>query len=797
MIFSPFHFSRRSEVSIKGIWKTLPPESLGKAFGFWWMRLLLHAVNILLLTIILSYFIAFYHASKLPLLFLTLSIGILVGTLLFQFLLKKYPLAQLLKIIALGGGIILALGFLYFSSNIAWFLGTTIGVYTVIGIQMNILFFLLVEKSFSPLESEEAFPLIESAEPLGGVLGGMVAFLGSSLVPPESLLLFGTFLLFCFFGILTTHSHHHQSHRDIIFVQQKKQKWSITSFEKYPMILGLSIFVFLQGSIFIIVELLYSMALGALFSHQSIHSTESIIATELAHGIGLVHIVIYGILFLTQLLLASKIQHHLGVIKTLFLQPTLLIANTLIAIFSGTFWTGIAGKGVYEVLGGLSKNSYHTSFYAFPENIRESIKEFLEGFIRPLGMLMASLLLIIFSSLSYLWKWNFEGFFFVSSTLLFAFLLLQVILKNRLKKGYTDSSIQNIHHSKNLEEQLDAIEILSQNGHENSLKVLSTSLRSEQHPLVIQKKIIQSFGKLQDANALPEIIWCLNHSDTSLQQTAVESLGQYSSLKQHFVDQSFSRYKVIESLQEVFLHAESKKLRLAIIEVFKKIQYPEIAKFLIHSLKSDNPETVFCSILGCSSFRDISIAYYILPLLENPNSYIKSSSIIALWQFARYKEVVISHLHEMINSDDPNMKLSAVYTTGEIRYAPFKNKVEAFLKNSSDHHVIKHCLIALVKMGYKKHASSLVSLLFHDQEEISGSTKKLLFSPGVESSLQHHIRSFIRNRIIKSIKQFLTEEKKHTLEELSPSSLRKLLNMYQLIENEKMIWKIKIILGEE
>lgn len=796
MTFSPFHFSRGTNLSFRNLWKTLPAESLGKAFGFWWMRLMLHAGNVLLLTLLISYFIAFFHASKLPILFLSLSIGILIGTLLFQFLLKRFRIADILSFTSLGAVVLLILGFSFLTSHFLWFFGVVLGVYAVGGIQMNILFFLLVEKSFSPLESEEAFPLIESAEPLGGILGGLIAFLGAWIIPPEYLLLFGSALFFCFFLILRFHSHH-DHHHEVVVHNHSRKTWRMNFLFRYPMAFVLAIFVFLQGAIFIGVELMYSMAVGALFSHEISHVTEEVVATELAHGIGLVHVIIYAVLLVVQLFFASRIQHGLGVVSTLFLQPFFLLINALIWFVSGNFWTGIVGKGSYEVAGGLSKNSYHASFYAFPESVREGVKEFLEGSIRPLGMLMASLLLIIFSTFSFLWNWNFEGFYRTAAALVFLLLLLQVFMRKKVQDQYTKASIQNIHHSKNLEEQIDAVEILSQNGHGNALEIFASALRSGHYPLVIQKKIVQAYGRLQDADALPELIWCLNHSDPALRLTAVESLGRYSSLKKHFVDQSFSRYKIIESLQQVFLHADSKKLRLAVISVFQKIQYPEIAKFLIESLGSDDPDTVFCAVLGCSSFHDISTAYYVLPLLEHENSFIKSSAVVALWQFPRYRTVLETHINQMINSDDIHMKLSGVYTVGEVQYMPLKKTIENILSVSSDHHFTKHCLIALVKMGQRRYISQLVSLLFHEHEEISGSTKKLLFSPGVELSLQHHIRSFIRNRIIKSVRLFLNREGKKSLEDISPDSLRHLLSMYKLIEDEKMIWKIQCLLGDE
>lgn len=786
--------------SFFSLWKQLPEESLRKSFWFWGVRFLFTAGSVIGMTLLLSYFIAYYQSPKLPLLFLGIAFGTIVGTIISQFFLKRYSDQKLLLIFS--GTIPIFLIFTYFLKEYSFFyFFISIGSLFSIGmLQLNILLSMNIEKKFSPLESEEAFPLIESAEPMGGIFAGFLAFLFSLYFTPESLIVAWAIIILSSFVILFFQEYEEEHITNILCKTKKKENVKKTNHsfreiikevQNTPLLQTLFIFVFLQVGIYIIAELLYSMSLIVLFSHETLQ-TQEIIVKELTHGIGAFHITTYGLSVVLQIFFASKIQHFLGVIKTIFIQPLFLFLTSLLGIFTGSFWFGLSTKGVYEVSGALSKNSYHSSFYSFQNDIRENAKEILEGIAKPLGIIFSSLILILISSLAFIYHFNFIGLY-ISASLFLAIVSFGILfLYKKLQKEYTKLAIENISEEINSEDKFDAIEILSQKGHYNTIPILSFTLRNKQTDIHIQKKILYAFGELQKNEALPDILWALERGNKELQLASVEALGKYSTLQKYLDNQVFSRHAIISSLKKVFINADSKRLRLAVIQVFKNIKYLSIASFLIESIHSENIDTAFCSILGCKTFNDISIAPYISPLLEHKNPYIISASIIALSSFPRYKREVRKYIDKMIFSDDIHMQMSGIYTAGEIKSKYYKTRIEEILNDKkTDINIKKHCIIALIKMGYKEYTSRIFQMIFHKDIDISSSTKKLLFSPTIEKQLKNHISSFIRKKVINKIHTLLLQYKHKTIDSFPKELLESLHSFYVLIENEKMIWKIK------
>ncbi len=800
-----------------GFGSALTKKTLQKSFWLLVMRLLLHAGTVLGFTIIIAYFISYYGATQLPLLFVLLSIGTLIGTFAIQKLIQKISIKKLLQYSSVLIGMLILINFItiqYFHKSLLFFISTT-GIIFSVGItQINILFSLYIESSFSPLESEETFPIIEAGEPIGGLISGIIAYITSTYFSTELLLIYWSILFFLFafvqFGKEFIFNETNEQHSCILFMQKKENKTDDKTLNNYfqiilknKLVINLFLFAFLQSAGYILIELIYAMSASVLFDHQ--HTLQAQVSTELAHGIGEFHVWTYGILLLLQITLASKIQHIFGIVKSMFIQPLLQIFTTFLTLISGSFFIGLLGKGVYEITGGISRNSYHSSFYVFSSKVREEIKEFLEGFARPMGMISISLFTMIISVFFFKMGLGFMEFYIFCSVFLIIILGISLFFYYNIKDEYTHLALHNVQHEESIEEIFDAIEILSQNGHKNTIHILSKLLKKKEQSELIQIKILEAFGDLQQSPSIPDLLWALHHDNKNIQQSAVKALGKFKSLKKIMINQIFSRHKIITSLQTVFLNADSKKLRLSVIKLFKDMQYPEIASFLISTLSKNNHtinfeqinkekrDTIFCAILGCSYFHDISIAYYVQPFLNSNDSYIKSASIIALWQFKRYKKELLQHIHDMLNSQDPNMKMSGIYTIGELKLFHFLPIVQTIFTTTKDLHIHKHCVIAFIKMGFDSHIPRVLNLMFHTDENISKSTKKLLSSPGIEQKTKEFIDNFIRKKVIDQIKKIV--QKHHTsIYNLSTDTLEHLSALYSLIHEDKIVHTITQII---
>ena len=793
---------------------SLTSVALQKSLWLMAMRFLLHGGTVLGFTILISYFISYYGATQLPLLFLLISIGTLFGTFVTHELSNRFSIRKILSCASIIIVFLILLSFFWLGSIDHSFshIITCVGILFSIGVtQLNILFSMYIEKSFSPLESEEAFPIIESAEPLGGLISGVIAFTLPIFFQINSLLIAWAILFFLLFITQKIKEFiHNEAYEENIYTHtlgiethNTPKKSCIRNYcillKDNSLVLSLFFFVLLQSAGYILIEMIYAMSASVLFEHE--HAVQSQLVQELAHGIGAFHAWTYGILFILQITIASKLQHFLGIINSTFIQPFFQLFATLATLISGSFFIGLMGKGVYEITGGISRNSYHSSFYVFSSSVREEIKEFLDGVARPIGMIFASCIAMIASVVFFKIELGFGEFYIFCSLLLLFFLLLNLYFYYNIKNKYTQFALYNLQNEESIESVFDAIEILSQNGHKHTIHILSKLLKEKNQSEIIQKKILTAFGELQKDAAIPDLLWALHHSNKEIQLSAVKAFGKYKSLKKIMINQIFSRHKIINSLQKVFLHADSKKLRLAVIKVFKGMQHPEIASFLITTLSNnkhnvhlekEERDTMFCAILGCSYFKDISIAYYIQPFLKSNDSYLKSASIIALWQFKRYRKDLIRHISTMLKSDDINMKMSGIYTVGELKLYDFLESINEIFSAEKNTHVEKHCLISFVKMGYDQYIPHVLNMMFHEDEYIASSTKKLLSSPGIEQKTKEFIDNFVRKKVIEKIKNIFQQHSKN-ISLLDKDILIHLSALYSLINEEKVVHSISKI----
>ena len=432
-----------------GLNTSLTQKALQKSLWLMAMRFLLHGGTVLGFTILISYFLSYYGGTQLPILFVYISIGTLLGTVFTHSLTEKFKVSSILKYASVSLSLLIFASFvgLQYVNNNFTHLTASVGILFSIGVtQLNILFSMYIEQSFSPLESEEAFPIIESGEPLGGLLSGVIAFSLPYFFYPSSLLLGWSVIFFLFFIILHLREFIHNENTEEYIYKKPTHKCSskksclqnyYTILQENSLVKSLFFFVLLQSAGYILIEMIYAMSASVLFEES--HAEKSQLVQELAHGIGTFHAWTYGILFFLQITLASKIQHFLGIIKSIFIQPFIQIFATFLTLISGSFFIGLLGKGIYEVIGGVSRNSYHSSFYVFSPELRDGIKEFLDGIARPIGMITVSLITMIASVVLFKTGFGFSQFYIFCSVLLIIVLGGTLYIYYNIKNQYSKS----------------------------------------------------------------------------------------------------------------------------------------------------------------------------------------------------------------------------------------------------------------------------------------------------------------------------------------------------------------------
>ncbi len=777
----------------------ISPHEFSRVFLSWILKFVLHTATILGFTIILALFVGDMGLENLPYLYIFQAIFAIIGTLALSHILRDFPKPEALGIGGFLVFILATLGFFLKETHPFLFFSVLILAYSVIITQMNIALSLFIEELFSPLESERTFPIIDSAEPIGGIFAGLITGIGiqfTGLNANDFLFIWALFgalfspLIYFFVQKLDPipKPHSRQDEFERLSTIGELQE-SIKHIFHNPFLRTLFFTVILQWLVFNLIEFQYTSAVKHEFTDA--HSGD-LVANQLTHGLGMVQIGIHGIVLFSQLFLASSIIKQFGIVRTIILNPILVFLSAFLMTINFSFLTATSTRGFFETFGGLARNAYHSSFYVFRPHVRERAKEFLEGIARPFGMLLGTVIIFIVQYVS-----NFNEFFLLNTLSISLLFLLGVwtILSFSLRTKYTLLARKNLETSGHAPEKLDAIEILAQKGHENPGIHLMKVLHFKNENPKVRSKILKTLGQIKNTNAIPEIIKCFDDPSIDVKLSAVESLMEFKGLGNHFMGQSFAKHHVMEALQTLFYTTRSKKIKSAVIQVFKNIQHSEIVPFLLKALESKDEETVSGAIRVCGLFHDVSAGYYLEKFLNHPNPIIRSNTIVALWQFIPYRMKLTVTLAGMLESRDQKILECGIYAVGETEsIQEIPRLLRILSENKNNQHLRKHAAIALAKMNHEHSIDHLVELLLHPEKEISLSTKSLF--PRVHENIKKIVNQHIMQKITQEILETLAKEQNDILEDMSSPTLKSLFRAYEILGEEKEMMQIEEILED-
>ena len=505
-------------------------------------------------------------------------------------------------------------------------------------------------------------------------------------------------------------------------------------------------------------------------------------ADALTHGLAFWHVMFSIIAFLAQTLSASRINKKLGVIRSMSIHPYINILSGFIMLFRFGFFSGILGRGVFEVTTMMHRTSYHASFYALKRSIREQVKEFMEGIIRPVGVIFGTLLL------SVILKFIPEEFQHTVITICMVIIMfIMLIVLNKMKAQYTNMAKKNLKPRNSNMEKIEALEILAQRGHEKVTDVLGKNLNDKSHAQV-QIRILNTIGAIQDIDSIPDILKAFDSKHKTVRIAAVKALAQYNNLGNHFFSQSFAKYRVLKSLEKLFINERSKKIKSAVIEVFKNIQNADIIPFLLKNLDTEDTELLADAIHICGLFNDVNSAFYIEKYLQSNIPQIKSAAVISLWSFQQYRLPCLMQINSMIESKDEEMKVSGIYSLGEIEAIQEIPRLERFIAHENLT-IQCHALVSLAKMNKSYVLHKILKFLFCEDQKLSNMTKNLINSIPEEN--KKIFDRILRQEVSLKIQKILLDSKTDVLEEIELEKLKKLREYYMLINAVREVIQIE------
>jgi HEAT repeat protein len=756
----------------------------------WLLQFLYKIAYIIAWIVLIALFVTTFGILNLPYFFLIYAVLRIIGAYFYSNILHKIQKDKLILYTALIGAVMLLFALFVKSSSNLMFIFISIPVLSVFLSQLYILNSAFIEDLFTPLESERTFPIIESAETVGGIVGAVLMVFLTPIIPVANLLNISVVCLALTAPLILFHRTLLQRIPMINFRNNQNEKPEsqlvkikklLEHFKVLPFLKILFIVMILQWIFMHLLEFQFTKAVYNNIS-SNIHNP----AEELTHGLSSLNIFFFSFALLMQIFVASRIISSLGVVSSLLLHPVVTLFSLGAMLFRFGFPSAVLAKLNFEMTSIIQKSAYHTSYYAITPKIREDAREIIEGFSQPIGTIIAMTFLI---GLQIIYKTDSINMVITGFMILIVLLMLLILLKNENK--YSHLSVKNLLHSNNAILQLNAIEVLGQKGHKNSAQILVKTLKEKNLDSKVKVKILETLGHKKEHESVLEVLDYISDEDRKVRIAALKALNQFDVIKKKSSKRLFSLHRINTLLKEQFEKEEDNLIKALIITILAKLKSEQIVNFILHLLKSDDVNIKSNCIAACADFDDINLVHYLNPYIYSDNPEIKGNAIIALWKYPKCKIKIYQELKRMLFSENGNQRIKAFYVVGEIKALQEKNRLKDYL-SSDDEDERLTAAIALCKMNSKAGidiiCESLINSddlkrerILHEIELLSDSIKR-----NITKNLNISVSTFIND--------ILSASDAENLDKLDKTKLIKLRNAYELVNEHEEVQNINDIL---
>lgn len=814
----------------------IAPSQWGRVSECWLITFFFKIGSALGWTILTAVFVAQFGIAFLPTLFVLNAVLIMLSTFYFEQLIMRIKREVLMILMVLIAAVCLFFAAIVYDKSLMAFFALVIFAESVFLAQFNVFIPILVGDRFTPLESQSTFPFIESADTIGGMIGGTLVGILAAKVPIQIFLYIWIALLACviFAFVITNYLTCSipplpvRASRSKTTLQKKDQiKLVFKSMKQMPFLKGLVVIVLLQWVFMNILEFQYTKAIEqtirkapeatiakvvdtqilkadviggqTAFAAQPVENPavdKRVLSvseqTSLAEKLGMFTGLFHAAALIVQILVASRLITSLGIVGSMIFHPVIMLMSLVGMFLKFGFRSSVIAKFSFSTTNVIHKNAYFSSHYAFPKSIRDQAAEFLEGIVRPMGTILGMFFILLLQF--FLTGRDLSMWIHIIMFLIMAAVLVETI---RLQPKYTRVTRDQLFSSLPYPEKINAIEILSQHGHKDVTNILIQKLNeiskdSSEEATVVRIKLLSALGHARDYQALPEILESLYDKSPDVRFEAAHALMGFSDIGEKFYFQAFSRFRMIETLKEVFRAEESSSVRSAIIRVFSLIRQPDTVSFLLEMLSSpDNYVKADC-IYTLGLFRDPNIAYYILPFLHDSDSIVRANVIIALWQFPKYGNLLDRELNIMLQSADEKEMKAALFAIGEIGVNKKRLLHELLYNGTPD--IQLEAAFALTKMGDQIGFNALLQRFLYVPKERFDVLGRFFnrLRPKTKKMAERVLVHFIASHIHDIMHEYGDARSLH---EVDDAMLEKLRRMYKLLDQHEELYAIENAIG--
>ncbi len=698
----------------------------------WSLALVSRLVFVISWTVLIVLAIDVFDLTIIPRLFIVYGLLTIFGFFLFKNFVSSKNRTLLIIGMSFLCSLALILSSYFFLSNFWIFASLLLFTLAVFWSQMKISKLLFFESLFSPSQSTRIFPLIESAETIGTVLAGILISVFSTFFELSSLLALSSILVLMNLPILLIFNDRSVSvpAKVISHSHAKHSRVKFNDILNYSGLTYLAIIILFQFAFFYVLEFQFLDFVSQFADHG--HDDHS-----MAFDLGFFHMIIGGMTLVYQFFLASRVMNFLGVIKSLLLSPIIMIFSLISMFTNPGFLSLLFVKTNHDISDVTFLNAYHATFYSFKHSSRSYVMEFLEGVVKPLGMIISSFLIIFI--LEFL---NLDMFLNVVSLLMLG---IVTFATTKFSKDYLRSPKKALLKSKKLSTKLNAISILHQNPSYIDFQFLIKYLVAHPHlDKDLQLEILELFKKYADLDYLDELLGLLEYNYID----DVRIFDVISHILKNNIDQlrarPFTLNKLLNQARDLSVNGRSKRV-LAEIYLFQAMLSSDIA---VIELNLRN----LTEIMDLQLFKD---TYELFKLVDDDNviSFVNSLNLDKRTVFYELADLHLyyksskfnSLIYKNLNSSEVEVQLEALVlalnydlsamfdsverfssVTAKLLFSTYVDKPIAFSLSDLDYSKMRMVLSRLENQSFKSHLVSILELSLNNEYADYDNDKDLL-----------------------------------------------------------------------
>ncbi len=782
----------------------LHPNEVSRTFMVWIIRLLYRFVFVVSWTLIVAHVASTYHSEiALPVLFLIHAFLVLLGSVLSFFLFTRLPLENIF-LYSLIAGVSVLFGCQLFVFDETIKIGILLFVESFILVQLSINIETFTERFFTPFESARTFPIAESGDTIATLLAGAFLYFNASQLTMTRVLWVVVAVLSLMIPFFLHYHSFLRSNPGLCLFRKQfiggeheefQPSYVAKIIARHPYIVTLIGVVLAQWFFSVVLEYLftYSVSMQYVGEHaELIPATAGAVENLLIEEFGALQILFASAALVSHFFLAGRFISTLGVIGSIFLHPLVSLLSLAGMITHFGPLTTIVARANSEVTGVVYRNSYQSTYYVFDEMESQYTRIFMDGIIRPLGAMLGTSFLV----LSYFFVPHGSYLTFVL-TGLFVVLLFFALSALTLQKQYNRLIVHQLKKSDtHLDQKLNLIDVLSRTEYAQKTLLFDGIFHDSRESPLIQVKMMEIFAR--ELSHFPDIIQCLRHPDPAVRFASVSALQQFFDAK-YFEINLLSHRTVISELMYCSVHETDRKIRLLMLLLLARFKEKEVLDFLLEHLQNDQGDYLSTIIMACDVFDDPSFHPLIKGFLSSNDPRVWAHAALILSRFDEYRDAVRTLLHTKMNDHSRPTRVAVAFVLAQMFDVSYTSYFRDRLEKSDDMLEKVFLSFGLVSVGEDTSITIFSNHLFNlDAGSLDDTSRYLSLIPGFMDLLpptnRYVVERYLQQHAIHTLHALLQTIEHGSLDHLQLSELKKLRNMYGILNATEEIYKIDLVI---